>query len=99
MGENNKLGEQSTPQPARKPAAVVVPLLGLIAVIVGLIVAWTNQSTSFGWFAYAPLSDTVFVGNGGAMVSHGTQLGLVVTVIGLLVLAFWAGLAIGRRSR
>ncbi|MET3367436.1 UNVERIFIED_CONTAM: heme/copper-type cytochrome/quinol oxidase subunit 1 [Jeotgalibacillus campisalis] len=99
MGENNKLGEQSTPQPARKPAAVVVPLLGLIAVIVGLIVAWTNQSTSFGWFAYAPLSDTVFVGNGGAMVSQGTQLGLVVTVIGLLVLAFWAGFAIGRRSR
>ncbi|AFR30427.1 hypothetical protein [Arthrobacter sp. Rue61a] len=97
MGENNKLGEQSTPRPARKPAAVVVPLLGLIAVIVGLIVAWTNQSTSFGWFAYAPLSDTVFVGNGGAMVSQGTQLGLAVTVLGLLVLAFWAGRAIGRR--
>ncbi len=77
-----------------------MPLLGLLAVIVGLIVAWTNQSTNFGWFAYAPLSDTVFVGNGGgAMVSQGTQLGLVVTVVGLLVLAFWAGLAIGRRSR
>lgn len=97
MGEHNKLGEQSTPRRARKPAAVVVPLLGLIAVIVGLIVAWTNQSTSFGWFAYAPLSDTVFMGNGGAMVSQGTQFGLAVTVLGLLVLAFWAGLAIGRR--
>jgi heme/copper-type cytochrome/quinol oxidase subunit 1 len=65
MGENNKFGEQSTPQPARSVSAVVVPLLGLLAVIVGLIVAWTNQNTNFGWFAYAPLSDTVFVGNGG----------------------------------
>ena len=99
MGENNILGEQNTPTPARRVSAVVVPLLGLIAVIVGLIVAWNNQSTSFGWFAYAPLSDTVFIGNGVAMVSQGTQLGLVVTVVGLLVLAFWAGLAIGRRSR
>ncbi|MFK0039619.1 hypothetical protein ACIQTW_07230 [Paenarthrobacter sp. NPDC090517] len=97
MGENNILGEQHTPQPSRRVSAVVVPLLGLIAVIVGLIVAWTNQSTSFGWFAYAPLSETVFIGNGGAMVSQGTQIGLAVTVVGLLVLAFRAGLAIGRR--
>ncbi|MBT2586581.1 hypothetical protein [Arthrobacter sp. ISL-95] len=97
MGENNILGEHDTPQPSRKVSSVVVPLLGLIAVIVGVIVAWTNQSTDFGWFAYAPLSDTVFVGNGGAMVSQGTQIGLTVTVLGLLVLAFWAGLAIGRR--
>ncbi|MFJ6538623.1 hypothetical protein ACIQH5_20530 [Paenarthrobacter sp. NPDC091711] len=97
FGNQNASGEHSTPQPARKPAAVVVPLLGLIAVIVGVIVAWTNQSTDFGWFAYAPLSDTVFMGNGAAMVSQGTQIGLAVTVVGLLVLAFWAGLAVGRR--
>ncbi|KUM35331.1 hypothetical protein [Arthrobacter sp. EpRS71] len=96
-GNQNASGEHGTPKPARKPAAVVVPLLGLIAVIVGVIVAWTNQSTDFGWFAYAPLSDTVFMGNGAAMVSQGTQIGLAVTVVGLLVLAFWAGLAVGRR--
>lgn len=98
MGDNNTLGEQNTPQPDRKPDAVVVPLLGLIAVIVGVVVAWNNQSTDFGWFAYAPLSETVFIGNGAAMVSQGTQLGLAVTVLGLLVLAFWAGLRIGRRG-
>ncbi|PRB41690.1 hypothetical protein CQ020_10675 [Arthrobacter sp. MYb23] len=96
-GEQNTPGENSTPQPARKPAAVVVPLLGLIAVIVGVIVAWTNQSTDFGWFAYAPLSNTMFIGDNGSFVSKETQLGLAVTVLGLLVLAFWAGLRIGRR--
>ncbi|UKA49164.1 hypothetical protein LFT48_17250 [Arthrobacter sp. FW305-123] len=97
MGEQNASGEHNTPQPAPKAAAVVVPLLGLIAVIVGVIVAWTNQSASFGWFAYAPLSDKVFLADGAAMVSQGTQIGLAVTVLGLLVLAFWAGLAMGRR--
>ena len=97
MGDNNTLGEHNTPQPARKRPAVVVPLLGLIAVIVGLVVAWNNQSTDFGWFAYAPLSDQVFTGNGTAFVSQGTQIGLAVTVAGLLILAFWAGLRIGRR--
>lgn len=97
MGDNNTLGENNSPQPARKPAAVVVPLLGLIAVIVGLIVAFSNQSTDFGFVAYAPLSDTLFLGNGGAFVSQGTQLGLAVTGVGLLVLSFWAGLAVGRR--
>ena len=97
MGDNNTPGEHHSPQPARKLAVVVVPLLGLIAVIVGLAVAWTNQQEPVGWFAYAPLSNTVFLGNGMTMVSQGTQFGLAVTVLGLLVLAFWAGLRIGRR--
>ncbi|WP_347108428.1 hypothetical protein AAHB33_16270 [Paenarthrobacter sp. S56] len=97
MGDNNTFGEHSTPQPVRKPAAVVVPLLGLLAVVVGLIVAWSNRDAGFGWFAYAPLSNASFPGNGVAMVSQGTQIGLLVTALGLLVLAFWAGLLIGRR--
>ncbi|WOH17979.1 hypothetical protein IRJ34_16740 [Paenarthrobacter sp. GOM3] len=97
MGDNNTLGEHNTPKPARRVSAVVVPLLGLLAVIVGLIVAWNTQSTDFGWFAYAPLSNQVFTGNGAAFVSQGTQFGLAVTVLGLLLLAFWAGLAVGRR--
>ncbi|MFJ4262729.1 hypothetical protein ACIPY0_14300 [Paenarthrobacter nicotinovorans] len=97
MGDNNTLGEHNTPQPARKASAVVVPLLGLVAVVVGLIVAWNSQSTDFGFVAYAPLSDVLFLGQGVTMVSQGTQIGLTVTVLGLLVLAFWAGLAVGRR--
>ncbi|MFC8040738.1 hypothetical protein ACFUOZ_15410 [Paenarthrobacter sp. NPDC057355] len=40
MGDNNTRGEQDQPRPARKLPAAVVPLLGLIAVIVGLIVAF-----------------------------------------------------------
>ncbi|MEO3941801.1 hypothetical protein V3C41_12040 [Paenarthrobacter nicotinovorans] len=98
MGDNNTLGEQNQPTPGRKLATVVVPLLGLVAVIVGLIVAFSNQSTDFGFVAYAPLSDTLFLGNGVTMVSQASQVGLAVTVLGLLMLAFWAGLRIGRRG-
>ncbi|MCP1415410.1 hypothetical protein [Paenarthrobacter sp. A20] len=97
MGEHNTHGEQRTPQPARKPAAVVVPLLGLIVVIVGVVVAWNGMETNVGWFAYAPLSNEVFVGDNGSFISKETQLGLGIAGIGLLLLAFWAGLAMGRR--
>ncbi|MCT9871890.1 hypothetical protein [Paenarthrobacter aurescens] len=98
MGEHNTLGERTSPQPARRVSAVVVPLLGLIAVIVGVVLAWNNLETNVGWFAYAPLSDTVFMGDNGSFVSKGTQLGLTIAGLGLLVLAFWAGLRIGRRG-
>ncbi|MET4539594.1 heme/copper-type cytochrome/quinol oxidase subunit 1 [Arthrobacter bambusae] len=97
MGEHNAAGEHNTPRPARKLATVVVPLLGLIAVVAGVIVAWSNLETNVGWFAYAPLSNEVFVGDNGSFVSKGTQLGVAVSGAGLLVLAFWAGLATGRR--
>jgi hypothetical protein len=79
MGDNNTPGEHHSPQPARKLAVVVVPLLGLVAVIVGLIVAWNGTNETIGWFAYAPLSDNVFQPSGGSFVSRGSQLGLAVT--------------------
>ncbi|BCW46901.1 hypothetical protein StoSoilB5_40850 [Arthrobacter sp. StoSoilB5] len=72
-------------------------MLGLIAVIVGLIVAWKGKDEPIGWFSYAPLSNQTFVANGTAFISQGTQLGLAVAVLGLLILAFWAGHTVGRR--
>ncbi len=96
MGEH-KLGEHSTPKSGRRVSAVVVPLLGLLAVFVGVVLAWSNLETNVGWFAYAPLSNEVFVGDNGSFISKETQLGLGIAGIGLLLLAFWAGLAMGRR--
>lgn len=97
MGEDNTSGERKPNKPARVSAAVL-PAVGLVAVLVGCLVAWSNASASVGWFAYAPLSNQVFLGSGVAFVSQGTQIGLAVAVTGLLVLAFWAGLRIGRRA-
>ena len=97
MGEHSTSGERKTPKPARLSAAVL-PAVGLVAVLVGCIVAWSNANATFGWFAYAPLSNEPFTGNGLTFVTQGTQIGLAVAVIGLLVLAFWAGFRIGRRA-
>lgn len=97
MGEHNAFGEHKTPKPARVSAAIL-PVVGLVAVLVGCLVAWSNANATIGWFAYAPLSNQLFTGDGMAFVSQGTQTGLAVAVTGLLVLAFWAGYRIGRRA-
>lgn len=97
MGDNNTPEDRKTPQPARVLAAAV-PIVGLATVVVGCLVAWSNANASFGWFAYAPLSNELFTGNGIAFVTQGTQIGLAVAVVGLLVLAFWAGYRIGKRA-
>jgi heme/copper-type cytochrome/quinol oxidase subunit 1 len=87
--------EQPRQQPRRR-AAVVMPLLGLAAVVVGSILVWTSAD-DVGWFAYAPLSNQIFTGNGATFLSQGAQAGLTVAVLGLLLLAFWAGYRIGRQ--
>jgi heme/copper-type cytochrome/quinol oxidase subunit 1 len=97
MGENETSGEHNLARPGRLSSAVV-PLAGVVAEVVGIFAAWSNRNTSIGWFAYAPLSNQEFTGNGTAFVSQGTQIGLAIVVAGLLVLAFWAGLKFGRRS-
>ncbi len=96
MGENNTSGEHRTPKPGLF-LAVIVPAVGLAVLLAGCLVAWANANAS-AWFAYAPLSNQVFTGNGMAFVSLGTQIGLAGAVMGLLILAFWAGHRIGRRS-
>ncbi|ACL41280.1 conserved hypothetical protein [Pseudarthrobacter chlorophenolicus A6] len=98
MGDNG-IPEQPKPSKHTSLSAVAVPFLGIAAVLVGCIVAWNQQATaSFGWFAYAPLSNDAFNGSGMTFVTQGTQIGLGIAVLGLLVLAFWAGFRSGRRS-
>lgn len=98
MGENNTPGERKTPKSARL-RGVVVPAAALAVVLAGCLVAWSNSvNVSFGWFAYAPLSNEPFSGSGLAFVTAGTQAGLAIAVVGLLVLAFWAGYRIGTKA-
>ncbi|MDT0194273.1 hypothetical protein Q9R30_02775 [Arthrobacter sp. AB6] len=97
MGNNNAPEDRKIPPPARVLAAVV-PIAGLAAVMAGGLVAWSNANASFGWFAYAPLGNQLFTGSGIAFVTQGTQLGLAMAVVGLLVLAFWAGYRIGKKA-
>ena len=96
MGENNA-GEQPNMPKRAKVRAAVLPFAGFAAVLAGGLIAVLNRDY-IGWFAYAPLSNTPFSANGAALITQGTQIGLAVVVVGLLLLAFWAGHRIGRRT-
>jgi heme/copper-type cytochrome/quinol oxidase subunit 1 len=94
MGENNAAEQPNTSKPA-KVLLTVLPFAGFAAVLAGGLIAFLNRDY-IGWFAYAPLSNTPFSANGAALVTQGTQIGLAFAVVGLLLLAFWAGYRIGR---
>lgn len=94
---------QSPVQPsgARKPAillaAGILALLGIVAGVSTLIYGF-SRPTTFGWFAYAPLSEEAFL-PGMTILSNTQVTGLVLLAAGLLCAAFWAGLRVGWRSR
>ncbi|MGN6406776.1 MAG: hypothetical protein ACTHMH_00405 [Curtobacterium sp.] len=69
---------------------------GLVAVVVGLVVALTAPPASFGWFADAPLSDYAFVAG---TRSWQQVVGQLLVVVGAVVTAFAAGRLSVRRPR
>jgi len=81
--------------------ARLLPALGAALLVVGVVVALTApRETSFGWFAYSPLSDETFSPGGVLPVRPEWLTAAALIVLGLVVLAFWAGtLVASRRDR
>ncbi|GAA1154860.1 hypothetical protein [Nesterenkonia sandarakina] len=90
---------------AGRPSAPRRELLGwvaaaglVIAGIAALIQTMTRPVASFGWFAYAPLTDTTYSpGTSGATLAI-TAGGILLLLIGLLVTGFLAGRRQARRG-
>ena len=77
---------------------VSIVVLGAVAAVIGLVLLLLpNGQASFGWFAYAPLSDTTFFPPGG-LLSPRSQIAMAVSIVGLVVLAFGAGWMLGQRQ-
>ena len=74
----------------------LLPTIGGVAVAVGIgLLVWSAaHPVSYGWFAYAPLSDTVFTPQTGFWAS---RWGIGACGLGALVFAFWVGFLVGRR--
>ena len=70
--------------------------LGLVLAVGGLIVAGSQPAT-FGWFAYAPLSDSLFMPALSPLVVMPTGAAAMLAV-GLVLVAGWAGFRLARRS-
>ncbi|MGA1835709.1 hypothetical protein VD659_02140 [Herbiconiux sp. 11R-BC] len=89
--------------PTRRSTLFVLPVAAVVLMVAGVIaiVISTSQDASFGWFAYAPLSGTVFTPHAALVVGRGAVAGAVVAVLGLAALAFWGGyrLATSRAKR
>jgi hypothetical protein len=70
----------------------VLLLVGSGCTVAGAVmvaIARTTESASFGWFAYAPISDTTFVPPAGPGAVR--LFGYGVAVVGLVLLAWWLG--------
>ncbi|PPL20133.1 hypothetical protein [Microterricola pindariensis] len=74
---------------------VLAALLVLAGVVLLLL---PTEQTTVGWFAYAPLPETVFVPDAGVLLSPRAVLGLVLATLGALALAAWGGWAFARRG-
>ena len=74
---------------------------GAVLIVVGVIVGVTAPTeTSFGWSAYAPLSQGTFSGSGNPLlVPRQLAIAAALVAVGLITLAFCAGWALGRRRR
>ncbi|WP_270260735.1 hypothetical protein [Kocuria marina] len=95
----------SRSQPRRLPRWLVVLMsLGVVLVLGGaLLVVFNPPTLTFGWFAYAPLSEETYAPLGedpwSSLLPPAAIAGWVSLLIGLLLWAFCAGWLVGRRRR
>lgn len=70
----------------------------LVAGGAALVIVATRQPVSFGWFAYQPLSGSVFSPDGIIVLTRLGVLGIVVTAVGLMGVSAAIGFMFGRRG-
>ncbi|MDR7082540.1 heme/copper-type cytochrome/quinol oxidase subunit 1 [Arthrobacter ginsengisoli] len=95
----NPTGEkESGPSRGGWLARVAVPLLAGALLAAGMVLlSLPVRQESFGWFAYAPLSQS-FAAPGLLIMDAEKWAGVVLLAVGLLTFAFWSGYHTGRRS-
>lgn len=73
-------------------------VVGALLIVLGAVVVATAPAQSFGWFAYAPLSNDVYSSPALPLVLSGRHLlGLAAVIAGLVLTALAVGLRLGRR--
>jgi heme/copper-type cytochrome/quinol oxidase subunit 1 len=70
-----------------------LPIVGVVSLVVGVLLITKKEPASFGWFAYAPLSNEAFT-----PMSPFNVAGLIVVVAGLILIAGWVGFQLGSRK-
>ncbi len=78
--------------------SAILVVIGIVIVVVVMNPLNGGGATAFGWFAYQPLANAVFVPGNLVVLTPSMMLGTGLTVLGLLGLAFLLGLRLGTRS-
>ncbi|WP_138067596.1 hypothetical protein [Cellulomonas rhizosphaerae] len=79
---------------SRRTLPAVAVLAVLLVVGGGWLVWHSSRSATFGWFAYAPLSESVY---SPGILTTTDWVGLALVAVGLLALGAVGGYALGRR--
>ena len=91
--------KESAPPRQRRLPRLAVPLLAVALMAAGVVfLSMPVRQESFGWFAYAPLSQQTFAAPGLLVMDTEKWTGIVLVGLGLLTLAFWSGFRAGRHS-
>jgi hypothetical protein len=94
-----KSGESSgMDRPSRLRRAL--PWIVITVAVVGIAITVTAPTApaTIGWYAYAPLSDSVFLSGPFAIHLTGQRLlGAIVSTAAFLMLSFWLGLSVRPR--
>ena len=79
----------------------ILLVTALAAIVIGTTVILTAPTPppSFGWSAYAPLSEAEFAGERSISLTTTELVGSFLLITGVTALAFWCGFAFGRRPR
>ena len=82
-------------------ATTAILVVAALAVVGGAVsLRWSlTQPVTMSWFAYAPLSGETFTTPGVHVLATGTLVAAGVLALGLVVLAFGAGIRWGGRRR
>jgi len=79
---------------SRRTLTAVAALAALLVVGGGWLVWHSSRPATFGWFAYAPMSETVY---SPGVLTTTDWVGLALVAVGLLALGAVGGYALGRR--
>lgn len=93
----------SQQEPARAPRTRLPALAGILAALLLLagilfFALGPRENASFGWFAYAPLSESMFM-PGMHFLTTAQIIGWLLLAMAACAATFWAGLMVGRRTR
>lgn len=93
----NSLGDGLGGSRAKRLGVVALAAALVLLLLAGLVLVLLPSTETYGWFAYAPLSQQYFMPDGLVFLGARARTGIGLIVVALLGTAFWAGFWLGRR--